>query len=70
MLQQVNKQTSHTGVSFTEEHTSEVTPSLAALEDSQALMRSGEEVNLVKTYLGNTPPCVDTLLQHNLGMRT
>ena len=39
MLQQVKKQTSHTGVSFTEELTSEVTPSLAALDDAQALMR-------------------------------
>ena len=39
MLQQMNNQTSHTHVSFAEEHTSEVTPSLAALDDAQALMR-------------------------------
>ena len=39
MLQQANKQTGHTGVSFAEEHTSKVTPSLAALDDAQALMR-------------------------------
>ena len=39
MLQQANKQTSDTSVSFAEEHTSKVTPSLATLDDVQALMR-------------------------------
>ena len=41
MLQQAHKQTSHTGVSFAEEHTSKVTPSLAVLDDAQTLMRKG-----------------------------
>ena len=39
MLQQANKQTSHTNVPSAQEHTPEVTPSLAALDDAQALMR-------------------------------
>ena len=39
MLQQANKQTSHTSVPSAQEHTSEVTPSLAALDDAQGLMR-------------------------------
>ena len=39
MLQQANKQTSHTSVLSAQEHTSEVTPSLAALDDVQALTR-------------------------------
>ena len=39
MLQQVNKQTSHANVPSAQEHTSEVTPSSAALDDAQALMR-------------------------------
>ena len=39
MLQQANKQTNHTSVPSVQEHTSKVTPSLAALDDAQALMR-------------------------------
>ena len=35
----MNKQTSQTSVSSAQEHTSEVTPSLGALDDAQALMR-------------------------------
>ena len=39
MLQQANRQTDNTSVPSTQEHTSNVTPSLAALDDVQALMR-------------------------------
>ena len=39
MLQQANKQTSHAGVLSAQEHTSEIAPSLAALDDAQALRR-------------------------------
>ena len=39
MLKQVNKQTSHTSVPSAQEHTSKITPSLAALDDAQALRR-------------------------------
>ena len=39
MLQQANKQTSHASVPSAQEHTSEITSSLAALDDAQALMR-------------------------------
>ena len=61
MLQQANKQTSHTGVSFAEEHTSEVTPSLAALDDAQALMRKewrrGEDIpRQYSTLCGHLTP--------------
>ena len=39
MLQQANKQTSHASVLSAQEHTFEITPSLAALDDAQALRR-------------------------------
>ena len=39
MLQQANKQMSQAGVLSAQEHTSEITPSLAALDDAQALRR-------------------------------
>ena len=39
ILQQANKQTSHTSVLSAQEHTSEIAPSLAALDDAQALRR-------------------------------
>ena len=39
MLQQANKQISHTGVNFVQGHTYKITPSLAALDDAQALRR-------------------------------
>ena len=39
MLQQANRQISHAGVLSAEEPTSEITPSLAALDDAQALRR-------------------------------
>ena len=39
MFQQANKQICHTGVLSTQEHTAKVTPSLAALDDAQALRR-------------------------------
>ena len=39
MLQQVNKQISHAGILSAPEHTPEITPSLAALVDAQALRR-------------------------------
>ena len=39
MLQQANKQASQVGILSAQEHTSEITPSLAALDDAQALRR-------------------------------
>ena len=39
MLQEANKQTSQAGVLSAQEHTSEITPSLTALDDAQALRR-------------------------------
>ena len=39
MLQQANKQTSQAGILSAREHTSEMTPSLAASDDAQALRR-------------------------------
>ena len=46
MLQQANRQTDNTSVPSTQEHTSDITPSLAALDDAQAYMekewRTGE----------------------------
>ena len=39
MLQQANRQTSQAGVLSAQEPTSEITPSLAALDDAQALRR-------------------------------
>ena len=39
MLQQANRQTSQGGVLSAQEPTSEITPSLAALDDAQALRR-------------------------------
>ena len=57
MLQQANKQTSPTGVFSVQGHTSEITPSLAALDDAQALWIRGESM---KMYPGSTPPCADT----------
>ena len=39
MLQQVNRQTDNTSVPSAQEHTPNITPSLAALDDAQALMR-------------------------------
>ena len=39
MFQQANKQTSHASVLSAQEHTSKITPSLAALDDAQALRR-------------------------------
>ena len=39
MLQQANRQTDNTSVPSTQEHTPNITPSLAALDDAQALMR-------------------------------
>ena len=39
MLQQANRQTDYTSVPSAQEHTPNVTPSLAALDDAQALMR-------------------------------
>ena len=61
MLQQANKQTSQAGVLSAQEHTSEITPSLAALDDAQALRRRewrrGEPSEV---YPGSTPPCADT----------
>ena len=39
MLQQANKKTSHISVPSAQEHISKITPSLAALDDAQALMR-------------------------------
>ena len=51
MLQQANRQTSQAGVLSAEKPTSEVTPSLSALDDAQALLRrewrrgeSGEDI--------------------------
>ena len=70
MLQQANKQTIQAGVLSAQEHTSEITPSLATPDDAQALERRerrrgepGEDI----------PRQYSTLcrhLQHNLGMRT
>ena len=62
MLQQTNRQMGLIGLLSVQEPPSEITPSLAALDDAQALRRkkSGEEVNLVKTYLDSTPLCADT----------
>ena len=39
MLQQANRQTDNTSVTSTQEHTPNITASLAALDDAQALMR-------------------------------
>ena len=39
MLQLANRQTFNTSVPSTQEHTPNITPSLAALDDAQALMR-------------------------------
>ena len=39
MLQQANRQTDNTSVPSTQEHTPDITPTLAALDDAQALMR-------------------------------
>ena len=39
MLQQANRQMGHAGVLSVQEPTSEITPSLAALDDAQALHR-------------------------------
>ena len=39
MLQQANRQTDNTSVPSTQEPTPDITPSLAALDDAQALMR-------------------------------
>ena len=39
MLQQANKPISHTDVLSAQEHTTKITPSLAALDDAQALRR-------------------------------
>ena len=38
-VQQVNKETSQAGILSAQEHPSEITPSLAALDDAQALRR-------------------------------
>ena len=43
MLQQANKQTSQAGVLSAQEHTSEITPSLAALDNAQALRKRVEK---------------------------
>ena len=39
MLKQANRQTDNTNVPSAQEHTSNITPSLAALDTAQALMR-------------------------------
>ena len=61
MLQQANRQISQSGVLSAEELTSEITPSLAALDDAQAFRRRewrrGEPS---ETYLDSIPLCADT----------
>ena len=60
MLLQINRQASHTDVSSVQECNSEMTPSLAVLDDAQALTRKEwKRVNLVKMYPDNTPPWLD-----------
>ena len=39
MLQQANRQTNNTSMPCTQEHTSNITPNLVALDDAQTLMR-------------------------------
>ena len=61
MLQQAYRQLGHAALTLCPGPTSKSTPSLAALDDAQALEgESGDEVNPVKTYLDSTPPCADT----------
>ena len=54
MPQQANQQTSHAGVLSAQEHTSEITPSLVALDDAHALRRRewrrGEPEDIPRQY--------------------
>ena len=60
MLQQMTTQIDLANMPSTHEETSDFTPSLAVLDDAQALMRkSGIGMNPVRKYQGNTPPLVD-----------
>ena len=52
MLQQANRQMGQAGLLSIQEPTSEIAPSLAALDDAQG--KSGKEVNQVKTCLHST----------------
>ena len=60
MFQQANRQTDNISVPSAQEHTPNITPSLAVLDDTQALMRKewrrGEPGE--KIYLGNILPGV------------
>ena len=59
MLQQANKQTNPASMSSDQEQTSDITPSLVALDDAQALMKKEwSRVSLVRIYQDNTPPLV------------
>ena len=56
MLQQANRQMGQAGLLSIQEPTSEITPSLAALDDAQTLRRiEWKEVNQVEICLDNTP---------------
>ena len=64
MLQQANRQTDNTSMSSAQEHTLNITPSLAALDNAQALMRkawkrgeSGEDIpRQYSTLCGHLTP--------------
>ena len=59
MLQQANRQTNNTSVPSAQEHTSNITPSLVALDDAQTLLRkewsrSGPGKDIPRQY---STPC-------------
>ena len=78
MLQQTNKPMGQTSLLSTQEHTSEITPSLATLDDAQALRRKewkrgepGEDMprqySTVSGHLMPTPPkCEDMRMDSTL----
>ena len=72
MLQQANRQMGQAGILSVQDPTSEITPSLAALDDAEALRRRewrrGEPSEDIPRQYSTL--CRHLLLQHNLSMRT
>ena len=72
MLQQANRQMAQASILSVQEPTSEITPSLGALDDAQVLRRRewrrGEPSEDIPRH--DSTMCGQTQLQHNLCMRT